>query len=1365
MAQQREQSKRNKQLMVNNFKGMETVVDSSSLGVDVADSAINISWDSDGGFSRREGTSLFHKSSSEINSFIKKSVNVINAEEIVGLADASQGDKFKEGPVITKDNYLITKPQKGKGLTMIEAESDGSGTSTIKDVFGNIIIDDNRDKLPQIENDTLKRLGITNDPDFLTYMYEDKFKKTQVAYVNTNGEYTNTELNVGVHDHSVGDNISSLIKDNISLEDYNIMWSAYDDKAKGLWMVIEDPYVKKAYLITPNVSFANKKELGKTSGDILSGNAGDYYSANTFCNFILLEDKIGNKDSKLIFCEKHGVESKMAIANIDGAFNTNDTLFINGLNLTRDIVYSNFYQDKIDNKVYFAAIIYGKYNDNSNDDITKATDPSEIYLMYADNIFGENSQVSFGGYKPFSIFANGSKTLLDLWKEKRRTNNKKHVPISISKDVNNDFNIAFIELAESNFDLERASNDGKKTKPSQTPPTSSGTVSSMPGSIQQAIDMINSGGFYDPLHPWYNHNRKRSYRTSASSNLNSERYVTNNVSLVVLNEASNTYTDSITLFKKIKSCKFKGLKDVGSELVTLTEDAFPKIFIDDKDNDVNEKVLYISANNGFNQVVDFSIGALEIKNESQIYAIKNDSAEDLEFSIYDKYWNLIKKMAIIHGSPAVDLDDTSRAKKAKYIIPHNSHKFNPYSMHDLKIITVSFKSSAHEVINNAMKLGNRVIGEQYDVLVNVYNDGSMNIINSNTGQQIQIVDADGISSIYQTKEDLTGKNIDWTYTNDSIFISTPESCYVITISKTKNTDGTFKYVSYINNIFDMADKITYNQAVSNGLNRLSDKPLEILKTGGELLGPSHSFEDIIITNDKKELALTIEPNTEYIINPQVIHIDTPGKQYSNEFTISLKLLNMTTNKWDEVASKISGTYPNIKMGGLDTNGEYRIDATVVIKDTSLSGTKDPDVTLKQSITFNVEGRSHRLNKEYESISDEIKKCKYITTIEGRLVFYGNGTRQIYTSEIDSPFYFTASEIVTADAFGKSEPIVSINTYKDTQIIFTRSTMMSMTRVYPEKGESFWSVLPLDGVIGTASHRSVTPIENSLAFVGDEGVYIIGQISVAEKRVQLIPIATPIQDVASAFITNNKDTAEKKMYRMEDINSANLEKRLIISYPTKKYTLVYDYNSAQDISKGKWSVWNGINPKQMIIDDFNLYFLHKTYAGENTEHLDNKSIYVKNKRQYLDLHELDVKKDYFTDNGQKYKVVYSSKNSVLGLPMIYKKIKRVSITSDNWYEDDAKYDVLITSDYQINWVYSIEGDSYKRANLKRKGFLKLGKAMTTWRKTENVKSITNMKSKRGLVISMSIINDSNEPFSIKRIYVEYIASNIKMFKHK
>lgn len=1432
--------KRNRIVSVDEFKGMETTVDSSKLGIDVADMARNVSWDTDGGISKREGTKVFKSGTRKLDYFINREVGIVDKKEIdfskagtlrrgeilrdlknTNLDTLNNKDPLKAHTLLYRDfvdNKLKIKTKNG---TEDFEDIDGDSISYLFDILGVENLDDfvftynGNDSKVVIDNKIYNVLEMEGEHSTEENVYRSLYGKTQYDFYVSITESSLSNLYISSTQGTGGALYSIEQSDEFGGFEY-----IHRTDNKTMWASIKGSRVgenneRRVYILPPGVSMDGEKRTKSISLSQWQKYIKPYnYSYNAYYGYP--HDITQRPTSKATYDGSLSYQNNQGTAqpsyNADGTivtpqFGTSGPggLYTSSLNP----IYPGTVPPRTDSFIIPPGTNVG----------TGTPQDLEAYitLQVPEYEISNSGTYDVGGYEVLSYA--GGEVMFYVKSDSHDIFSKGEIPVA---GTQGDINITIMAYIDGKWQEKTITShiydSGSKPIIAWKPIVKddkifvyviekNGTLESNAhlDGIHTASDLVLRRYELNPITyevkgsqvmflsdfnlPKDTGNVKFDFEVSGlndnASNIISiePTDVENIVKLKIAFCERNTKTLGDDEYKDIKiyTLEFNdgpvlnqhsALKCSQDKKITNFISPFyaeeylnninrnrPRIYYNSLDD------LYIISNNSLQTFVNtFKTGVIELSGDGEeLFSTKikpGTSYGEFKFDIYDKDLNKIgNTITYPDSSDEVEMPDIVKDKKIKFIV--HSGSTNNYLLKDLTIFKTEKVTNQSIEIKNAIKNGEKIIGEKLDLLIEFYSDKTVNFFSVDKTkkvpviQKIDVIGPDWISNLFTIK----GNILDWTYMRDSIIVSTDESAYVFTVAQGKNE----KYV-YVNDLFSMADKISYQQAVNNGLNILSQNPLDISKKWSESVGPSIYFEDIIISQKDGSIALVIEPGKTYDILPQIYHTKTEKQDWVT-YEYKLSHLDLTNYNWtDKTSSLIKKDVTPATLGPFTDNGEYRLEITATITyPPNADGSPTPaPIVLEKNITFNVESKNINYSLESKSIVEEIKKCKYVTTLEGRLAFYGNGTRNIYTSENEYPFYFTADEIVRADAFGKSEELISINAFKDTQVIFTETTMMSMTRRYQENGESFWSVLPLDDVIGAITHRSVCPVENTLAFVSYGGVYVIGQISVAEKRVQLINISQQVTDLTDVF----DKTDIYNPIKVEGINSINIEKRILISFPEKNYVMVYDYNNARDINSGKWALWDGILPKLMTVINDDLYFIQDSINNFNDGH-----IYKKNKRIYLDLHE--QKEDsrlYYSDaNDGKVsfaiKFEYESKSSSVQEEMSYKKIKRISITTDNSFLFGTNYTVSTKNDNIDDWNDLVKNIVHKRANINGGAFLYMDQTNTGYRKKNIINTISHMKANKGMSFSIKIVNNSNGPISIKRVYIEYTTSSPKRFRIK
>lgn len=406
--------------------------------------------------------------------------------------------------------------------------------------------------------------------------------------------------------------------------------------------------------------------------------------------------------------------------------------------------------------------------------------------------------------------------------------------------------------------------------------------------------------------------------------------------------------------------------------------------------------------------------------------------------------------------------------------------------------------------------------------------------------------------------------------------------------------------------------------------------------------------------------------------------------------------------------------------------------------------------------FSLQNKIIKLSNAY----DEIKICKFSEWMNGKLIFYGNDTNKIYTSVLNDPFYFYANNIVIADSFGLREPLVSITDFKDTKIIFTENTMMSMSGDGNYAANSPWAILGLDSTHGCPSHNAALPIENTIAFVSKDGVYIISQLSVANQRVDLTKISMSCNDLVLPLVDDFRIVNERVD---KNVMAINHENRLLIYYPSKKYFMVYDYSNSE-FNQGIWFKWILGNEKDGIIQPNFLKVINGILYSNHVE-----KVIIKYPRLAQHIYEvdffqrdsngniLDIVEPFYTDLNNLFDIKLVTRDTTAGEVDKFKRFKNITIITSNSKAGTADMSVKTTVDSQPDIDYKTSAIEWKNPTL---GTFKLGKQMTVYRPYDNLHSKSFIKSKNGRLISISIEETSNLPFELKNLIVDVTESNAK-----
>ena len=161
----------------------------------------------------------------------------------------------------------------------------------------------------------------------------------------------------------------------------------------------------------------------------------------------------------------------------------------------------------------------------------------------------------------------------------------------------------------------------------------------------------------------------------------------------------------------------------------------------------------------------------------------------------------------------------------------------------------------------------------------------------------------------------------------------------------------------------------------------------------------------------------------------------------------------------------------------DTGANY--DIKVTIRDNANQGTAINPYVLSAYIVKQTQDTVANTIKP----STGIQHCRRILLLWDWLTMYGDDINpyQLYISDLTNPTYFPTTNTVSFDT-GKLEPITSVIRFRDMLIIFTKSTIQTLTGHTPE--DYVHSLI--NDVIGCIAERSAVVTGNTVTFLSSEG---------------------------------------------------------------------------------------------------------------------------------------------------------------------------------------------------------------------------------------------------------------------------------------
>lgn len=232
--------------------------------------------------------------------------------------------------------------------------------------------------------------------------------------------------------------------------------------------------------------------------------------------------------------------------------------------------------------------------------------------------------------------------------------------------------------------------------------------------------------------------------------------------------------------------------------------------------------------------------------------------------------------------------------------------------------------------------------------------------------------------------------------------------------------------------------------------------------------------------------------------------------------------------------------------------------------------------------------------------------------------------QVYISDLNNPRYFPVTNTINFSA-DKQEPVTSLIRFKNMLVVFTKTTIQTLTgkQPLPDLPEPYVRSLIHDGV-GCIAGRSAQVLSNEIVFLSNEGLYM------------LVPNPYTLETLNVQRIDN-----QVKSQIPKDSNACSLvyDNQYWICFPSTNEIFRYYYQSGV-WSKDKSTKLNLIQFLQYSNDIFNLSMDGKLYTHDKT---------------------------VFTDDGEAYEMKLETKNFDLSAAFNMKKVKRLFVLAQHYDE--------------------------------------------------------------------------------------------------
>jgi len=207
----------------------------------------------------------------------------------------------------------------------------------------------------------------------------------------------------------------------------------------------------------------------------------------------------------------------------------------------------------------------------------------------------------------------------------------------------------------------------------------------------------------------------------------------------------------------------------------------------------------------------------------------------------------------------------------------------------------------------------------------------------------------------------------------------------------------------------------------------------------------------------------------------------------------------------------------------------------------------------------------------------------------RILLSGDETNpfQVYISDLNNPRYFPVSNTISFDT-GKQEPITAMVRYRDFLVVFTKTTIQTLTGKSPE---DYRRSLIHDG-IGCIADQSAAVTGNNIVFLSDEGIYMLKPNQFVLEVMNVQRIDYPIKSAVP-----------------KDPNACAMvyDSQYWICFPSQKVIYRLYYDNVMWV-RDKSSKLNFVQMNHYGSDVYDLTADGKLYQHDSTTYADDGEIY-------------------------------------------------------------------------------------------------------------------------------------------------------------
>lgn len=431
-------------------------------------------------------------------------------------------------------------------------------------------------------------------------------------------------------------------------------------------------------------------------------------------------------------------------------------------------------------------------------------------------------------------------------------------------------------------------------------------------------------------------------------------------------------------------------------------------------------------------------------------------------------------------------------------------------------------------------------------------------------------------------------------------------------------------VTYASNTYTAVTVTPYQptvmEAIYIGTNALADNPSQYIADGTGTLSVNG-----INPVDRTGAVNKTTTMTAYINKPSSVSTVDYKWEYKKSADVNWTVGRDWTSENGSLNAKSWDFKPDVA-----TNWDIR----VTVRD---------DANQTTTVSYSLTG--YTVNQTTDSLANTskptggIQHCTKIMLYWDRLIMYGDDQNpyQIYISDLTNPYYFPTTNTISFDT-GKLEPITNITRFRDMLIVFTKSTIQTLTG---HTTDNFARAI-INEDIGCTAPRSPVVAGGVILFLSAEGVMQLKPNQFILEVLNVNRIDVPIKSELAGINTS-------------DACGMLYDSQYWLCFPSSKVMYRYYYEANTPV----WvrDVSSKLNFAKFLV-----------YGADVFEVSQDGKVYKQDRTR-------------FDDDGEAFIMTAEAKYLDLGATFNWKKLKRIYILGKH-FTTDTNIGVYVTADSSV-----------------------------------------------------------------------------------